>query len=118
MKPQAPEEILRKLTREKVTINFHENCLTPTNFTKYGDITLTGLTSFEILKVTIYFRYNMNKFWKPLSYNYDRNKLKYISTIEAHEYPFVGVQFHPEKNIFEWATGSRGNIPHNRYNDE
>ena len=116
MKPQAPEEILRKLTREKVTINFHENCLTPTNFTKYGDITLTGLTSFEIL--TIYFRYNMNKFWKPLSYNYDRNKLKYISTIEAHEYPFVGVQFHPEKNIFEWATGSRGNIPHNRYNDE
>ena len=114
MKPQAPDEILRKLTREKVTINFHENCLTPTNFTKYGDITLTGLTSSEILKVTINFRYNMNKFWKPLSYNYDRNTLKYISTIEAHEYPFVGVQFHPEKNIFEWATGSRGNIPHNR----
>lgn len=56
----------------------------------------------------------MNKFWKPLSYNYDRNKLIYISTIEAHEYPFVGVQFHPEKNIFEWATHSVGNIPHNR----
>ena len=57
----------------------------------------------------------MDKFWKPLSYNYDRNKLIYISTIEAHEYPFVGVQFHPEKNIFEWATmHSVGNIPHNR----
>ena len=32
---QAPEDILRELTKEKVTINFHENCLTPSNFTKY-----------------------------------------------------------------------------------
>ena len=56
----------------------------------------------------------MQKFWKPLSYNFDSNKLKYISTIEAHKYPFVGVQFHPEKNIFEWATNTVGNIPHNR----
>ena len=37
---QAPEDILRKLTNEKVTINFHENCLTPTNFTKYIYTTL------------------------------------------------------------------------------
>ena len=88
--------------------------MTPTNFTKYGDKTLTSLTSFKDLRVTINFRYNMDKFWKPLSYNYDRNKLTYISTIEAHEYPFVGVQFHPEKNIFEWAMHSVGNIPHNR----
>ena len=56
----------------------------------------------------------MEKFWKPLSYNFDSNKLKYISTIEAHKFPFVGVQFHPEKNIFEWATNTVGNIPHNR----
>ena len=37
---QAPEDILRKLTKEKVTINFHENCLTPSNFTKYIYTTL------------------------------------------------------------------------------
>jgi len=89
----APEDILRKLTKEKVTINFHENCLTPTNFTKY----------------------KLGNFWKPLSYNFDSNKLKYISTIEAKKYPFVGVQFHPEKNIFEWATNTVGNIPHNKH---
>ena len=52
-KPQAPEDILRKLTQEKVTINFHENCLTPTNFTKYGVTTLHSLTSFENLSFTI-----------------------------------------------------------------
>ena len=57
----------------------------------------------------------MDRFWKPLTYNYDANQLKYISTIEAHKYPFVGVQFHPEKNIFEWATNTVGNIPHNRF---
>merc|ERR1712198_523180 len=39
----------------------------------------------------------------------------YISTIEAKKYPFVGVQFHPEKNIFEWATNTVGNIPHNKH---
>ena len=32
---QAPEDILRELTKEKVTINFHENCLTPANFSRY-----------------------------------------------------------------------------------
>ena len=62
-------------------------------------------------------RYHMEKFWRPLSYNFDSKKLKYISTIEARNFPFVGVQFHPEKNIFEWATNTVGNIPHNRWNN-
>ena len=57
----------------------------------------------------------MESFWRAVSYNFDSNRLKYISTIEANKYPFVGVQFHPEKNIFEWAThNNRANIPHNR----
>ena len=57
----------------------------------------------------------MGKFWKALSYNFDKNKLQYISTIEARNFPFIGVQFHPEKNIFEWATNTVGNIPHNKW---
>ena len=32
--------------------------------------------------------------------------------VKARNYPFVGVQFHPEKNIFEWSEKER-NIPHN-----
>ena len=56
----------------------------------------------------------MGKFWKALSYNFDKNRLQYISTIEARNFPFIGVQFHPEKNIFEWATNAVGNIPHNK----
>ena len=58
------------------------------------------------------FRFEMGKFWNALSYNFDKNNLQYISTIEARDFPFVGVQFHPEKNIFEWATNTVGNIPH------
>ena len=57
--------------------------------------------------------YGMDKFWNPLSYNYDRYKLEYLSSIEAKNYPFVGVQFHPEKNIFEWAE-KEPRIPHSR----
>jgi len=89
---KAPHEILQKLTKERVTINFHENCLTPANFTKY----------------------KMDTFWSPLSYNFDSNKLEYLSTIEAKNYPFIGTQFHPEKNIFEWAEESVDNIPHSK----
>ena len=58
------------------------------------------------------FRFNMGKFWKALSYNFDKNRLQYISTIEARNFPFIGVQFHPEKNIFEWTTNTV--IPHNK----
>ena len=120
---QAPEDILRELTKEKVTINFHENCLTPTNFSRY--ILYVQLLSFNYLLLLMYclriiylffglFRFNMGKFWKALSYNFDKNRLQYISTIEARNFPFIGVQFHPEKNIFEWATNTVGNIPHNK----
>jgi len=90
---EAPKEILRQLTQEKVTVNFHENCLTPTNFTKF----------------------KLDNFWTALSINNDSNNLEYISTIEAKNYPFIGVQFHPEKNIFEWALESVKSIPHSRH---
>ena len=58
-------------------------------------------------------RYGMEKFWNPLSVNWDMHGLKYLSTLEAKEYPFVAVQFHPEKNIFEWSV-REPRIPHTR----
>lgn len=45
---------------------------------------------------------NLDKFWNPITINKDRNNLTFISIIEAKSYPFVGVQFHPEKNAYEW----------------
>ena len=60
----------------------------------------------------------MEIFWNPLSFNYDGNNLEYLSSIEAKNYPFVGVQFHPEKNVFEWIENSsvkvEDKIPHSR----
>jgi len=85
----APPDVLRELETERISINFHHFCLTPENFTRYG----------------------MDKFWNPLSVNWDMHGLKYLSTLEAKEYPFVAVQFHPEKNIFEWSA-REPRIPH------
>ena len=59
------------------------------------------------------FRFGMEKFWTPLSWNWDRYSLEYLSSIEAIDYPFVGVQFHPEKNIYEWSS-REPRIPHSK----
>eukprot|EP01099_Mayorella_cantabrigiensis_P006426 TRINITY_DN5364_c0_g1_i1.p1 TRINITY_DN5364_c0_g1~~TRINITY_DN5364_c0_g1_i1.p1 ORF type:complete len:104 (+),score=9.79 TRINITY_DN5364_c0_g1_i1:101-412(+) len=44
------------------------------------------------------------------SYNYDQDNNLFVSAIESKKYPFYGVQFHPEKNTFEWSTYY--DIPH------
>lgn len=51
---------------------------------------------------------NLDTFWNPITLNEDNNNLTFISTIEAKKYPFVGLQFHPEKNAYEWKK----NDPH------
>lgn len=40
--------------------------------------------------------------WTVTSLNRDKDDLHFISSIESKKYPFFGVQFHPEKPIFEW----------------
>ncbi|XP_033211691.1 gamma-glutamyl hydrolase-like [Belonocnema kinseyi] len=47
-----------------------------------------------------------------MSLNHDLNGLEFISSIEHTIYPFYGVQFHPEKNIYEWIKGIK--IPHGK----
>ena len=49
------------------------------------------------------------KYLDILSYNYDIHKIKYISTFKFKKYPFYGIQYHPEKIIFEWLDPL---IPH------
>lgn len=48
-----------------------------------------------------------------MSINYDKNGYEFISTIEDKKYPFYGIQFHPEKNVYEWIEGK--NIPHGKH---
>ncbi|XP_034251334.1 gamma-glutamyl hydrolase A-like isoform X2 [Thrips palmi] len=76
----ASKEIINILSNEKVLINFHRYCLTQENVTQFmGDIN-----------------------WRIMSTNKDSNGLKFVSTIESRNFPAYGVQFHPEKSIFEW----------------
>lgn len=48
--------------------------------------------------------------WRILATNEDKRGLEFISVFESKDYPFYGIQFHPEKNLFEFITGK--NIPH------
>jgi len=50
----------------------------------------------------------LDHFWNPITTNKDKYNLTFISTVEAKNYPFVGLQFHPEKNAYEWQR----NDPH------
>ncbi|NP_001192053.1 gamma-glutamyl hydrolase-like precursor [Acyrthosiphon pisum] len=81
-----PKDIRNILLTEPVTANHHKNCITKKNF-----------TSMEL-----------DNFWNPITLNKDENNLTFISTVEAKNYPFVGLQFHPEKNAYEWER----NDPH------
>lgn len=51
---------------------------------------------------------NLNEFWNPITVNKDVNNLTFISIVESKDYPIVGLQFHPEKNAYEWEK----NYPH------
>jgi len=78
---QAPPEVVNHLTSLPITLNFHTRCLTMENFT----------------------RFDMEKFWNPLSINTDLDGLDFISSMEAKDYPFFSTQFHPEKSPYEWT---------------
>ncbi|KAM4675454.1 gamma-glutamyl hydrolase-like isoform 2-T4 [Discoglossus pictus] len=78
---EAPLEILQSLSSEKVTANFHH----------YG---LTSKVFQENKK--------LSNFYRVMSTNRDRNGVEFISTMEAHNFPIYGVQWHPEVNRFQW----------------
>jgi len=40
---------------------------------------------------------NLSKHFMPLAYGRDLNGKKFVAIAEAKNYPFYGVQFHPEK---------------------
>jgi len=86
---KAPKEVRDVLANEASTSNFHSWCLTETNFTISG----------------------LDNFLNILSTNLDDDNLAFISSFEARNYPIWGLQFHPEKNIYEWSN-KYTSIPH------
>ena len=74
-----------------MTVNFHHFCITQENFTAF----------------------HLDEHYNVLSVNYDTSsKLTYISSVESKKYPFYAVQFHPEKNLYEWTLKEK--IPHSK----
>merc|ERR1712130_698398 len=51
---------------------------------------------------------NLTAMFNVLSNNADRDGRYFVSTIEAKNLPIYGVQWHPEKNNFEWSVNSDG----------
>ncbi|KAI5755562.1 hypothetical protein M8J77_017973 [Diaphorina citri] len=84
---QVPSKYIKKFYQKPLTHNNHIWCITRQDMIKYG---LTE--TWNILTLSKY------KSWE------------FVSTVEHKEYPIVGIQFHPEKNAYEW-TESQHN-PH------
>ncbi|XP_061412472.1 gamma-glutamyl hydrolase-like [Lethenteron reissneri] len=77
-----PTEVMHALKTKPITANFHHWSLSTKNF-----------TANEKLK----------SFYRVISVNTDSTGVEFISTMEAFKYPVYGVQWHPEKNPFEWS---------------
>ncbi|XP_073122755.1 gamma-glutamyl hydrolase 2-like isoform X2 [Henckelia pumila] len=46
---------------------------------------------------------NLSGFFKILTTSVDQDSKVYVSTVQASKYPVTAVQWHPEKNAFEWG---------------
>jgi len=54
----------------------------------------------------------LSTFYKMLTISPDLAGRTFVSTIESRRYPIFGVQWHPEKNVFEWRVNTT--IPHTK----
>ncbi|KAL6610510.1 hypothetical protein ACP70R_040479 [Stipagrostis hirtigluma subsp. patula] len=48
----------------------------------------------------------LSSFFKILTTSPDENGKVYVSTVQAHKYPIICTQWHPEKAIFEWGEAT------------
>lgn len=83
----APTHIVDVLATKPVTMNNHHGGIALDHWQKTA---------------------SLNEFFDVLSTNVDRNGWRFVSTIEAKDYPIFGSQWHPEKNAFEWYMMPEG----------
>lgn len=86
---EAPSDVVETFIMTNSTSNFHKYCVLPETFEELG----------------------LGKEYSLLSTSIDDDGIEYISTVEHKTLPYYGVQWHPEKNLFEWRFSS---IPHSR----
>ena len=70
------------LSSQNITMNNHHRGITPIQFLNNSNLT-------HAFKIT--------------STNFDLNGRQFVSTIESNKYPIYGIQWHPEKNNFEYG---------------
>lgn len=83
-------DVYNWLATKPLTMNSHENGITTKHFAQSRKV---------------------SSFYKALATNVDRNGVEFISAFEAYNYPIYGVQFHPEKSMFEFGEKDSG-TPH------
>lgn len=86
----APEQILEILEHTNVTYNYHRFCVTEQTWKDH----------------------KLNDIWRILATNKDIDGKEFISVFESEKNPFYGLEFHPEKNLYEFKPGM--NIPHSQ----
>jgi gamma-glutamyl hydrolase len=86
--------IYQTVTEAPVTLNNHQLGIEPEHFLQNEKLTAV---------------------WNITSINHDVNGRPFVSTIEPNDperFPFYGVQYHPEKNGFEYTTYPGTKIPY------
>ena len=89
----APPNIHESVTKHAITMNNHHQGIEPEHFQQNPYLT---------------------QYFEITSINYDLNFRPFVSTIEPkhpYQFPIYGVQYHPEKNAFEYATYPNTTIP-------
>ncbi|XP_051135511.1 gamma-glutamyl hydrolase 2-like, partial [Andrographis paniculata] len=83
-----PPVLLKKLSTECLVMQNHRYGISPEKFQKTGSLC---------------------SFFNILTTSTDEDGKTYVSTVQAQRYPVTAVQWHPEKNAFEWGLSR---IPH------
>ncbi|KAL3631477.1 Gamma-glutamyl hydrolase 2 [Castilleja foliolosa] len=83
-----PPVLINKLSTDCLVMQNHRYGISPEKFQKSKSL----CSFFEILTTSA-----------------DHDDKVYVSTMKAHKYPVTAVQWHPEKNAFEWGLSR---IPH------
>lgn len=90
-----PHRIFTSVNTRNITMNNHQMGISPEIFAQ--NPLLTSL-------------------WRVTSMNHDAEGRAFVSSIEplgdTQDFPVFGVQFHPEKNAFEYASYPHTNIPY------